>query len=56
MVNEVPAGLEINIGLIDEYSNIDKSIPIDNRKIIKESLQNAKDSTTSILVCLSKVR
>ncbi|HDF2935135.1 TPA: DNA translocase FtsK [Clostridioides difficile] len=48
MVNEVPAGLEINIGLIDEYSNIDKSIPIDNRKIIKESLQNAKDSTTSI--------
>lgn len=48
IVYSVPSGLDINIGLVDEYVGLDKHIDIDNRKAFRENLSNAKNQTETI--------
>lgn len=48
IVYSVPSGLDINVGLVDEYVGIDKKIDIDNRKAFRENLSNVKNPTETI--------
>lgn len=48
IVYSVPSGLDINIGLVDEYVGLDKKIDIDNRKAFRENLSNVKNQTETI--------